>query len=98
MSFGGHVLDMINREAYNRSLRKAYRQRFTKLKDLHLENIKLYSGEIEKKQISKEDLEILRAKIRESIIKDRKESIIKTALITILVTVFLAWLVFDFIL
>lgn len=72
MSFGGHVLDMINRMKYNDSLKSKRRNR----KSGYSKSYK-YSEKPEYKKISKEKLEKIKIRIREDAMANKKRYHIK---------------------
>ena len=86
MSFAGHVFDMISRFQYNESLRKRRRERYRAIRDKYLEEINIYQGELnERPAIPKEEMELIKEKIRTSIINERRAAITKSIIATIIV-------------
>jgi len=93
-----HALDMLGREKNNQALRKTYRARYYKLRNALLEKIKLYSGDIDTPQLHEEELKKIRILVRKSIIRDRREALLKSALLTLVVLFFLGWFIFGVVL
>lgn len=84
MSFGGHALDAIIRIRYNRNLIKMHRARYQELKDA-VSKIKSKHPRkfVDRSQLSDKELNNLKKKIRNQIIKDRRKSFIISLVITV---------------
>jgi ABC-type multidrug transport system fused ATPase/permease subunit len=87
MSFGGHVQEMINSIKQNEALKKAHREQYQRIKDAQFigkENKEHHS--IRKKEISEEELEKVKEKIREERNSEKKKELIRNvAIIVILI-------------
>jgi len=94
MSFAGHVMDMIARDRYNRALRQSYRNRHTRMKEA-LET-EVSNHRLHDKKISKEEMQKIKQSIRMSIRRERREALVKTFILTLLVAVILVFLFIRF--
>jgi len=81
MSSAGHVVDMINRVAQNRQLLLARRQKTAYLRDkLDKANLPKKSG-LAYKEVTPEELQLIKDKIRKNIKRERQRAIIYTVLV-----------------
>lgn len=79
MGFGGHVADMISRLRFNDALRHSYRSRHDRIKEAFRNEIA--PGRVilkDKTSLTKEQLDEIKLKIRNEIIKERRIAVIKT--------------------
>ena len=88
MSFGGHVLDMINRTKFNEEQKKARRRSYKKLVEYDEQNL-LHHRELHFKgdDISKAELEKIKKTIRENAKKDFKRSAIWLLAISVFIVI-----------
>ncbi len=85
MSFGGHVLDMINRIKYNEALKNARRERYRKVKDTYLKTMTRSSSRfIDRKNLSDAQLRRLKRRIRIEIIREQRKDYIIALVITLI--------------
>lgn len=95
MSFAGHVLDMINRFQYNESLRKHRRERYRKIRNAYMAEIKLYDGELtQQPDIPKEKMDQIRETIRTTLIKERRSAITKSIIVTLIIAFAISYLAY----
>ena len=95
MSSAGHVFDMINRAKYNASLKQGRRDRIQRIKDAFNDEIHAHKGlKTEYRELSKSDLEIIRKNIREKLRRQRKNMIIKSTIVTLIVSIVLIIIIF----
>jgi len=95
MSSAGHIADMINRIAYNRSLRQPYRDRHNRIREAFETKI----ASIKKckpvgLEISKEELKKIKEDIRKTIKKERIIATIKTSVVSLIVALAVAYLIY----
>jgi predicted DNA binding CopG/RHH family protein len=82
MSYGGHVLDMINRIKENKALKDARQDRYQRVKDIHApEHHQQSAIKKEKASISIEKLETIKTAIRQRLSKQRRRETIGTMLV-----------------
>ena len=94
MSSAGHVLDAINRLRFNNSQRKSSRYYLNKEKYFNLAYGHVNHGKLYAKDISAEELQRIRKKVREKIKKERRRQITLTILVfSIVATIFIYYLV-----
>ena len=88
MSFGGHVLDMVNRMKANEALKKAHRAKYRRIRDAYINstNSKL-SGKLTSNTISKEEMEVIKAKIRVDLRRERRIELVLTYSVTLLLSI-----------
>lgn len=92
-----HFQDMISKIQFNESVRQHKRKRLRKVKDTWVNAVGLYSGNLaEEKEISNEELAILKEKIRAQLKREQKIAIIKTVTVTIAIALLLKWLLIRF--
>jgi|GEM_PF-1006812 hypothetical protein len=95
MSFAGHVFDMINRFQYNESLRKHRRERYRKIKNAYMAEVKLYDGELtQQPDIPKEKMDQIRKTIRTTLIRERRAAITKSIIATIIVVSAISYFIY----
>jgi hypothetical protein len=81
MSFAGHVLDMMKRQAMNRALQKKYREKYAQLKETNLSKpLKGQFNEAKFPKKSEEKIEQSRKRVRLQIEKERQMALLKTFL------------------
>jgi hypothetical protein len=97
MSFAGHVMDMISRMKQNEALKSSRRYKYKKIKDAYFEEIGSYHAinNLTKQNLSKEELLIVKKRIKARLKSERKRSLILTMVFVILVCTFLAYLIYD---
>ena len=83
MSFGGHVIDMINRDRANRALKNLRKERYQKIKEAYATKV----------SHTKEELEKIKQEIREEIRNNQRTAFIKTIGVTITIIVILIYLI-----
>ncbi|WP_066633535.1 hypothetical protein [Labilibacter marinus] len=94
MSSAGHVLDMIKRSRYNDSIRRKRMERMRDIKDAYQEEIrKTHHIDFRKKDISQEELEKIKAKIRKKTIQKQRKAWLYSGIGTIVTVIVLAALV-----
>jgi len=82
MSYGGHVLDMINRMKQNDALRKSRRDRHAKIKDSFEKHQSLSpNGSMRQTELPREEMDEIKLRIRYKLIRDRKIFLLKSALV-----------------
>jgi len=92
-----HFQDMISKIQFNESVRQHKRKRLRKVKDAWVNAVGLYTGGLtEGIEISKQELTSLKEQIREQLKRERRKVIIKSTVITLLITVIAASLFFRF--
>lgn len=85
MSFAGHVLDSIKRTQYNRSLLKTRRARYNKLKEEILKTKSKYHTFHDKSNLSSEELNDYKRKIKKRIRNQKLRTIIISSFITLFI-------------
>lgn len=86
MSFAGHVFDMISRFQFNEYLRKRRRERYRVIRDRYLAEVNIYQGELTTRPaIPKAEMERIKEKIRTKLIEERRASVTKSIIATIVV-------------
>lgn len=93
MSFAGHVQDMIIRSKQNRALLMARRERMREMREKLSE---LSPGGYHKfvdKQVSREELKCIKAKIRKEIKRQRIRSLMLSVSFTVVVLTLLVFLI-----
>ena len=84
MSSAGHVLDMIKRSKYNDSIRQKRVERISKLKDIYQEEIrKNHHIDFQNPNVSKVELNEIKARIRVQLKTKRRKALIYTILLTV---------------
>jgi hypothetical protein len=95
MSFGGHVQDMVNRMKENEALRKTHRAKYKKIKDAYINALGTREHQILSNcNVTKEELEKIKTKIRTDLKKERQKEIILTYSLTLIASVTLIYLFF----
>lgn len=87
MSFGGHVLDMINRSKYNRDLIKSRRQKTKIIREKLIGSPIYKNNEFEEKHISPEELKKIKNNIRLEIKRERQRALFFSLLILLIVLI-----------
>jgi hypothetical protein len=93
MSFGGHVFDMINRAKQNEAARKKRRERYDRVKDVHLNSIK--HEKIlppPKKQLTKDELDEIKKDLKLKLKKQRAIRITKIFIVSTAIVLFIYFL------
>ncbi len=98
MSSAGHIMDMINRMKYNASLKTSYRTRYARVKEAYEKELGMrHVHHLMESQITKQELENLRQQIRNTIRRENRESLLKTIVVFVIVSVFLGYMAYRFI-
>lgn len=97
MSSAHHTAHTVSNISNNRNLLKNNRNRYTKVKEEYLTAEAKHQPYINKCDLQKSELEDLRLKIRQQIIKERRRKIVLTSLLTPLMLSALAWLLYEII-
>jgi len=94
MSFGGHVLDMINRIKQNEALKQSRRKRINKIKDVYFNEVIEYCDKNNLKEISisEEKMIEIKKKIRTQLKKDRIRSMLLTSSAVVIICSFIFYL------
>ena len=93
MSTIGTVIDNISRYNYNNYLRKVTRLRYTRIREVYFEHLnKSALNHLNKNIISKEELEIVKFKIRKKLRKERAIVMIKSMIIVCAILLLLTYL------
>ena len=96
MSYGGHVIDMINRMKQNKALLASRRARMRDIRNMYVSSIR-YNISTADKPVSPEVLAGIKAEIREKVRLRRKREKIVLALLFIpaaLICIFIFWVLF----
>lgn len=98
MSSAGHIMDMINKIRYNSSLRTSYKSRYARIKEAYQKELgSKQVTYVRKTNISKKDLEDVRQIIRRKLKREQRNAFIKTIVLFTIVTAFMAYLVYKYI-
>lgn len=94
MSFAGHVLDMINRDRYNREIRKSYRRRHARIREAWRNE---YSKiRFRDKVLPLHERERIRAQIRKTLIHERRMAFFKTLGLTLIVSLVFVYFIWHY--
>ncbi len=82
MSYGGHVLDMINRMKQNEALRKSRRDRHAKIKDsFEKHQFVNREGTMRQTELPNEEIDEIKLRIRHKLFRERKIFLFKSGLV-----------------
>jgi hypothetical protein len=85
MSFAGHVFDMINRAKQNRAMLTARRERTSKVREAYINAVNVRAKTtFEDKEITPEELAIIKDDIRKKFRKERRLELIVALCATII--------------
>lgn len=95
MSFGGHVLDMINRIKANKAYSDHRRNRRNKIRDAFLKNASKRHEPLRKKEIPADELSKIRKQIRSDLQAQRKKAIGYSVLLSVVIVIVI-WAIFTY--
>lgn len=95
MSFGGHVIDMKNRYEQNRALMKARKERHNKIREAYMGHVTYKKHHLKERHLSKEELDIIKEKIRIQLRRDRIRSTTYTIIVTIVIAAIVTYFLYT---